>query len=342
MQTVSIPEAKQVIRHIAFEMRMPLLIWGQPGGGKSEVVHQVSDEHDAIFCDVRLSQYDSVDLRGIPHVDPAQRITCWNMPATLPFVGNPMFPTDRLITLFLDEIGTASPAVQAPAYQLINDRRIGEHVLLDNVVIVAASNREGDKGVTHRMATPLANRFVHIELGLSVDALCEHAIVHNWPAEFVAFIQFRKPLISTFDPSKPDKSFATPRSWEKAMRCYASTTIPTHVKQIAMAGAVGDGPAAEFWGFVDVWQSLPNMATIEANPHSVAIPDEASVRYALTVAVSGAMTVKSVAPFSLFLSRLDPEFAVLAWQLAVKRDEQLFTTTQFVEFSKKFKAVFTR
>ena len=343
MQTISIPDLKDMITHVGVRQREPIMAWGMPGVGKSDAVRQAAKDHEAALVDIRLSQYDSVDLRGIPV--PHAGMTVWHAPITLPFKGNSEFeklPSDKPIFLFLDEINSAAPSVAAVAYQLINDRSVGEHQLLDNVVVVAAGNREQDRGVTNRMPTPLANRFTHVEIDVDVDAWCYWAQEAGLHAAGIAFMQFRKPLLCTFDPSKPDKAFATPRSWKKALTYYADAKMPDHVKQAAMSGAIGEGPAAEFWGFVDVWGKMPRMEEIEAKPDKVPVPDEAAMRYAVAVAVSGAMTPKTVPPFHIYLQRMDPEFAVLAWQLALRRDATVSATKEFIEFSKKFRAIFAR
>lgn len=359
MHTISVTEMQDLVRFVSIEQREPLMLWGPPGCGKSEGVRQVAlSDHkcpawlaklipDVVsrwitkgeLVDIRLSQYDSVDLRGIP-VPGDDKLTTWHAPSTLPFKGNPRFTDDHLITLFLDEINSAQPAVSAVAYQLINDRRVGEHELLDNVVIIAAGNRDGDRGVTNRMATPLANRFTHAEVMVDPDAWCFWAQQAGISPVGIAFIQFRKQLLSTFDPAKPDKAFATPRTWQKALSYYASDAKMA-LKQTAIAGAIGQGPAAEFWGFVDVWSKMIPMSEIERDPMGVKLPEEASMRYALAVAVSGTMTKDNIAPFHAFLMRLDPEFSILAWQLAMQRDRSVVQTKEFIDFSKKYRAVFT-
>lgn len=342
MQVISIPDMKEVITHVAVGQREPTMFWGKPGVGKSEAVKQAAEDHGATIVDIRLSQYDSVDLRGIPVPHAGQ--TIWHAPITIPFVGNPTFADDpkKPIFLFLDEINSAAPSVAAVAYQLINDRSVGEHTLMSNVVVIAAGNREQDRGVTNRMPTPLANRFTHFEIDVDVDAWCFWAQQNGLAAEGVAFMQFRKPLLSTFDPAKPDKAFATPRSWKKALNYYADAGMPDHIKQASMAGAIGEGPAAEFWGFVDVWGKMPKMSDIEAKPEEVPVPSEAAMRYAVAVAVSGTMTPKNTGPFSIYLQRMDPEFAVLAWQLALRRDPTVSGTKDFIDFSKKYRAIFAR
>jgi hypothetical protein len=337
MQIINIKDAKDLIRHVAVGMNEPVMLWGQPGVGKSEAVAQVCAADDGMLVDIRLSQYDAVDLRGIPV--PQSGLTVWHAPSTLPFEGNDAFPDDRRIYLFLDEINSAASSVAAVAYQLINDRGVGEHRLKDNVVVIAAGNREADRGVTNRMPTPLANRFTHAEIGVDVDAWCEYAQDAGLPAVGIAFMQFRKPLLSTFDPSKPDKAFATPRTWVKALR-YHESDMPSAVKNAAMTGAVGEGPAAEFLGFVDVWESMISVEDIMADPDGIAMPEELSTRYAVAVSVSGALSAETAEPLHRFLQRMDPEYVVLAWKLALQRDDSLYTTDEFMAFSKTYRAVF--
>jgi len=346
MHTVNVTTMIALVRHVAVEMLQPLMLWGKPGVGKSAGVWQAAQELDALMVDVRLSQYDSVDLRGIPSPDETTMLTTWYAPSTLPFKGNRNFPTDRIIILFLDEVNSATPAVAAVAYQLINDRRVGEHELMDNVRIVAAGNREGDRGVTNRMPTPLANRFTHAEVVEDMRAVTEHFQAIGLPAIGVAFLNFRTPLLCTFDPAKADKAFATPRTWEKALRYYASTTMPSDVKKIAIAGAIGDGPATEFAAFEDIWLKMTPVSKIIKDPEGTDVPREPAMNYAVAVAISGAMDLKTVTPLYRYLERMaasdaaGPEFLVLALQLATKREKALYTTPEFIKFSKAYKAIF--
>lgn len=346
MHTINVETLIQITRHVVVDMRQPLMLWGKPGVGKSAGVWQAAEALGAHMIDIRLSQYDSVDLRGIPAPDEVTKMTTWYAPSTLPFKGNAGFPTDRIILLFLDEVNSATPAVAAVAYQLINDRRVGEHELMDNVRIVAAGNREGDRGVTNRMPTPLANRFTHVEVVEDKRAVTEHFQSIGLPAIGIAFLNFRSPLLCTFDPAKADKAFATPRTWEKALRYYASTTMPSDLKKIAIAGAIGDGPATEFAAFEDIWLKMTPVAKIIKDPEGVAVPKEPAMNYAVAVAISGEMDLKNITPLYRYLERMaqsdaaGPEFLVLALQLATKRNKDIYTTPEFIKFSKAYKAIF--
>lgn len=374
MHTLDIPTMKSFVKHVALDIGEPVFVWGGFGIGKSQGIKQAARErgrelfgNDAplilykgkaslerararaaagekgvIFCDTRLSQYDSVDLRGFPGVDEATGTTVWHPPATLPFEDNNQFDglDDWLIVLFLDEANSASAAVSAVAYQLTNDQCIGEHRLRKNVRIVMAGNRETDKGITNRQPAPLSNRLTHVEAIASAEGLALHAQDRQWPPVFVAFIHFRKELVDTYDPDKPSKTIATPRTWEKAMTYYAAK-LPEDIKLAAMAGAVGDGPSGEFFGFVQSWAKIAAlMPKIVADPEKADVPEEPSLRYAVAVACSGSLEPKNASIYNAYLMRMDAEFAILAWQLAIKRDPKLFETKEFVQFSKRYKTVF--
>jgi len=368
MHQLSISDTKDFVKQIALIHREPVMIWGSPGIGKSEGIAQLAAEEPGdILLDTRLGQYDSVDLRGFPGVKnvtvPAHNLpgenlsvtalaalnrtvdlTVWYAPSTIPFKGNPKFEAVKgRIWLFLDELNAANNAVAGVAYQLINDRAVGEHQLLDNVIIICAGNREGDKGVTNKQPLPLSNRLVHCEAVVSVDDFClYHQAKGTIPPIALAFYQFRKELLNTFDPSKPGiKAFSTPRTAEKAWKFFADPGMPEKIKNAAMAGAIGDGPAAEAIGFAKIWDTLKDyLPKIRKDPAGCDLPKTPGLRYAITMALSGEMSPKTVKDLHTFLQRLDPEFCVLAWQFAVKRDPAMFATPEFISFSKKYKAVF--
>jgi len=346
MMIISAPEMAEAIRNIVIGMKKPAMFWGPPGVGKSQIAKQVGVEFDATeenncFVDIRLSQYDSVDLRGVPVPDLDREVTLWHMPSTLPFKGNPKFnPKAKVIILLLDELNSGQQGVLAAIYQLILDRRVGEHELMDNVVIMACGNRETDRGVTTRMPTPIANRLTHFELQCDVDAVTIHYQDIGLPPVGIAFLHFRKPLLFTFDPAKPDKAFATPRSWETALRYYQNDKLSEKIKLAAISGAIGSGPAHEFFGFIDVWHKIVPVSRIIADPERTPVPQEESMRYATAVNISGELDTKNASKLHKYLKRMEPTYLILAWHLASKRDRSLFTCPEFLQLAKEYKAVF--
>lgn len=339
MHTILVSQLPEFVDFVVFMQNEVAMIWGGPGIAKTQLMRQVAAKHNAYLLPFHMSQYESVDLKGLPDRD--GNTTIWLQPSTLPFVGNPKFdhiPDDQIILLFLDEMNANMMAI---LYQLVDERRVGEHILRDNVRIVAAGNREGDKGVTQRMPLPLANRMTHVEVTPDLEFFCKFIASEGLPPIGAAFLNFRKELMYTFDPSKPDKAFATWRTWEKALRYYASDAVGEGIKHAAMAGAIGEGPASEFWGFVEVWQKVQGLLPrILKDPENVAIPEEESMRYAIAVSVSGSIDDKNIGKLHTFLKRMSAELVVLAWTLALTRNEKLFTTPEFVQYAKEYKAVF--
>ena len=135
-----------------YATRLPMLLTGAPGVGKSSAVRQASTDMGIALIDVRASQTDPVDWRGIPSIIGGK--TKWCVPDFLPQSGAGI--------LFLDELTAAPMAVQVALYQLILDRRIGDYTLPDGWYVMGAGNRVEDRAAAGRMSTALNNRLVHI------------------------------------------------------------------------------------------------------------------------------------------------------------------------------------
>jgi hypothetical protein len=195
----------------------PVMLWGPPGVGKSQMVAQIATRHQVPVIDIRLSQMEPSDLRGIPfRVD--ERVE-WAVPAILPNAER----HGETGILFLDEINAAPPAVSAAAYQLILDRRLGEYQVPEHWAIFAAGNRQGDRGVIYSMPAPLANRFSHFEVETNLDDWVTWAYANGIDERVIGFLRFRPELLFDFDPAHNPVAFPSPRSWEFAHRGLASS-----------------------------------------------------------------------------------------------------------------------
>lgn len=343
MQTVTIPTMKAMIHTVGVRKQRPIYFHGASGIGKSEGIAQACTEADGTLVDFRVSQYESVDLRGIPDIQ--KGTTVWNMPATMPFKGNPKFemadPT-KPIFLFADEINQGDPSVLSVLYQLFNDRRIGEHQLMDNVCMFAAGNRASDKGVTNRFPAPLNNRMTHAELVADVKSWSKWAGAAGKPAALIGFLNFRSELLHTFDPNKPVPSFATPRSWNFVAEDMEDTTLSEDVRTASMAGSVGEGPAVELLGFIEIMGSLVPIEEIIRNPEGVKVEKELSLQWAQATHVAGNMTKDNADQLHKFLARLEPEMTVMAWTLAINRDEDITDTNAFLYgYAPQFRGLFS-
>ena len=261
-------EIRQVLereyRGVEQGLHAPVMLWGPPGIGKSQIVAQVAQHAGVPLIDLRLAQLEPSDLRGIPfrageHVE-------WSVPAMLPDCER---HGERGI-LFLDEINAAVPTVSAAAYQLILDRRLGEYRVPDGWAIFAAGNRLGDRGVTYAMPSPLANRFTHFEVEVSLDDWQAWAESQGIDERIRRFLATRRDLLLDFDPHGEAHAFPSPRTWEFADRALKKFgDQPAPILSRTLAGCVGEPAAGAFMRFLDT--DIPDVEAILAG-QDVAMP----------------------------------------------------------------------
>jgi hypothetical protein len=282
IRTLSPNKAKNALRH-AMKKKRPVFLWGPPGIGKSDIVAQVTDEFsNSHLIDIRLSLWDPTDIKGIPYFDSTNVKMVWGAPSELP--DEEMAAQYDNIVVFFDEMNSAAPAVQAAAYQLILNRRVGQYKLPDNVIIVAAGNREADKGVTYRMPSPLANRFIHIEMAVEFDDWFQWAVDNNQHKDVVGYLTFAKKDLYDFDPKSASRSFATPRSW-----AFVSELLDDELDEGTttdlVSGSVGEGLGVKFMAHRKVAASMPNPTDILAGKVKDMSTSEISAMYSLTVSL---------------------------------------------------------
>ena len=274
--------AKASITH-ALTKKRPIFLWGPPGIGKSDIVKQITDTFEnSHLIDIRLSLWEPTDIKGIPYYSANDNKMVWGAPAELPDAE--MAAQYDTIVLFLDEMNSAAPAVQAAAYQLILNRRVGQYVLPDNVVIVAAGNREADKGVTYRMPAPLANRFVHLELTVGFDDWFQWAVDNNIHKDVVGYLTFSKKDLYDFDPKSPSRSFATPRSWSFVSELLDDGLDKNTLTDL-VSGSVGEGLAVKFMAHRNSASQMPNPTDILNGKVKELKTKEISAMYSLTVSL---------------------------------------------------------
>jgi hypothetical protein len=258
----------------------PVMLWGPPGVGKSQMVAQIAAAHQVPVIDIRLSQMEPSDLRGIPfRVE--DRVE-WAVPAILP---NQERHGARGI-LFLDEITSAPPAVSAAAYQLILDRRLGEYQVPDHWAIFAAGNRQGDRGVTYSMPAPLANRFSHFEVDTHLDDWVAWAYANDIDERIIGFLRFRPELLFDFDPAHNPVAFPSPRSWEFAHRGLRKFEDHPSLLQGTLQACVGPAAGIELHAFVNSLDQMPDLDAILAGGE-VPVPTEIDLQYAVAAALVG-------------------------------------------------------
>ena len=263
---------------VQLRQHTPVMLWGPPGVGKSQIVAQVAQKHQVPVIDIRLSQMEPTDLRGIPFRVGEQ--VEWAVPAMLPDVERHGLNG----ILFLDEITSVPPSVSAAAYQLILDRRLGAYEVPAGWAIFAAGNRQGDRGVTYSMPAPLANRFSHYELDVNLDDWVAWAYANGIDERLIAFLRFRPELLFEFDPAHNPVAFPSPRSWEFAHRALQKFADNMQVLVEALQACVGPAAGIELHAFVDNLDKLPDIDAITRG-ESVPVPKETDLQYAVATAL---------------------------------------------------------
>ena len=256
----------------------PVMMWGPPGVGKSQMVAQVAARHGVPVIDIRLSQMEPSDLRGIPFRSGESVV--WAVPAMLPDAAR---HGERGV-LFLDEITSAPPSVSAAAYQLILDRRLGEYAVPKGWAIFAAGNRQGDRGVTYAMPSPLANRFSHYEVQAHLDDWSQWAYQAGIDARLIGFLRFRPELLFDFDPVRNPTAFPTPRSWEFAHRALHKFGDQAGLLSDALQACVGAAAGIELTAYLAHLERLPDLDAIVSG-REAEVPTDTDLQYAVAAAL---------------------------------------------------------
>lgn len=324
------PDDQLAALALAVAADLPVLLWGEPGIGKTAALTQLAASLDLPLTTVIASVHEPSDFAGlpVPGDDPARQ-------------GVPMAPPDwavRLVRagrglLFLDELSTAPPAVQAALLRLVLERRVGALRLPPGVRIVAAANPRSSAADGWELSPPLANRFVHLKWTHDHDVVVR-GLGGTWPRatlprldggalpEAVAFarravcsfLTARPALVHRLPGNETGRGGAwpSPRSWEMTLRLIAFATAAgssRDVLSLLVRGTVGDGPGFELLAAIDR-MDLPDPETLLADPGAAVLPARGDLRQAALDGVVEAVRARPVK------SRWDA-----AWSLMVRAAE---------------------
>lgn len=275
---VGIKDAKAILRKILGEIgkaeSQGIFLWGPPGIGKSALVKQLAEEKKCNLVDLRLPLMDPVDLRGLPMISKEKQQAVWLPPDFLPDKNS------EPGILFLDEINAASPAIQASAYQLILDRRVGTYKLPKGWIVIAAGNRISDRSVAYRLPTALANRFTHLTISPTIDEWTEWAWKNDIDPYIIAFLRFQPSILMGFNPRSNSIAFPSPRSWSFVSNLQSLRDEDLLLYSKTIHGTIGDAAKQQFISFLNYRDTLPDPNDIlDGKPYE--IPQEIDSLYVL-------------------------------------------------------------
>jgi hypothetical protein len=315
------------------------MLWGPPGVGKSASLATImsnveqSTGKKVVITDVRLLLFNPVDLRGIPVPNAEKTLAKWLKPEMFQ-----MDSSEKVINiLMLDEISAAAPSVQAAAYQITLDRKVGEHKLPDNCYVICAGNRMQDKSVAYKMPKALANRLTHFDIGCELEDWKVWAMKNQIDSKIIGYLNFKPTALYSFDPSSDDNAFPTPRTWEMTdnyLQIYGSLDSAFN----CIAGCLGLGTAGEFKRYCSVFLNLPRVEDI-FDGKKVDMPTKSDVMFALSAAISGRILnadTKQIKNAVNFIFNMPSEFSVLTMKdilLIPKMKEKLIMVPEWLKWA---------
>lgn len=242
--------------------RRATMLWGSRGVGKSSVVRQVARHHEVPLVDLRLTTIEPVDIRGAIYADDVAGRTVWFPPEFLPTPDQPEG------ILFLDELTAADQRLQISAYSLILDRRVGNYLLPDGWMVVAAGNASFHGAVCHDMGTALADRMFHFNVQTAIDAFLSHALASGFAPEVMAYLRVRPDKLDDTQAQLAADHLvgASPRGWEDVSRVLQSG-LPQATQQLFVQGRIGAANAAEFFGVLrEIQAGVDVLKLLAASP----------------------------------------------------------------------------
>ena len=291
MATLPVSEAVKVLSGAyssVIESGLPVwtmpsvMLWGPPGIGKSQGVRQIGEAIEketkkrVVITDVRLLLFNPVDLRGIPTANEDKTLAVWLKPEIFKMDDS----ADIVNILLLDEISAAPMSVQAAAYQITLDRKIGEHNLPENCIVIAAGNRVTDHSVAVKMPRALANRLCHIEIERNMTSWKEWAVRSGIHEKVLGFLSFRPDRLMNPPDADSELAFTTPRTWEMVSNILHHAGGDENSCYPLIAGCIGVGATMEFRSWCKAFSGLPDIEGIFEGK-AEAVPANTDVMYAV-------------------------------------------------------------
>lgn len=307
-----------------FRSRLPLMLWGPPGVGKSARIRQLAQTLGTHLIELRLAQLSAPDLRGSARIEAGH--TRWYPPACLP---GPNASAEGI--LLLDELTTATPGVRVAAYQLILNRRLGEYRLPTGWWVCAAGQHPSDCAAASEIPVPLLNHFVHRRIEPDLEQWTTWALHAQIDPRIVGFLHFKPDFLyappPNGNPGRQEPGFPTPRSW-----AFVNSLLQVELLRVDnLAGAVGQAAAEAFSAYLTLSRNLPNLDEILRQPELASLP-ERSLGYTVVVALIARGKGYEAAIATYLLRLRDRDQILLGLSLALASLPELLTMECVVTF----------
>lgn len=295
------------------EQKVVPMLHGHPGIAKSAMVAEICKLGKLQMIDLRLSQLCPEDLNGYPK-DKNDRLV-FLAPGDIPVEGDPVPDGMNGWCLFLDEINTAGPAMFAAAYKLIWDKMVGQRKLHPQVWIVCAGNHANSRAIANSMGTAMDTRIVHIAVSSNdSEGFINWAEKNGIDHRIINYIRSMPTAVNSFEPDKYlGGPFACNRTWETVSKVFSGKEL-NDVTEALIAGAIGEGPARAFIGYLEVYDTLPSLEEIILHPETAKLPEESSAQFAITGCLGMWANQTNFNQLIKYIVRLPLEFQTITLQ----------------------------
>lgn len=314
-----------------YRTQRTVCIEGAPGGGKTTIIKEVAKEL-GVPCIERHMPTMLVEDFGIPVFDGGSRTLSYRLPDWFPRKGE---APDEGILLF-DDRNQASPDLQKVLANICQARTLHGEALPDGWAVWSTGNRQSDRAGANRVLSHLRNRETVFEFDTNLDDWSQWALSNRVKPEVVSFLRFRPALLHDFDPQRDQNP--TPRSWVEGVS-HVLGVVPHEAEFDCFRGAVGEGAAAEFVGFMKIYRKLPSPDAILLTPDTSDVPTDPATLYALSGALAHRAKPDNLSRVTTYINRMPPEFSVLTMSMALRRDKDLTSTAAFVDWASRNQSV---
>lgn len=318
----SIPLIERVLKK-----RLVPMIHGSPAIGKSDIVRTIAAKFNLKVIDVRLSTYDPADMNGLPFFNTtgARNIAEYVPFDVFPIEGDKLPEGYKGWLVFLDELPSAAPSVQAAAFKLILDKMVGQRKLHSHALLVAAGNMEDDGAIVNPLPTPLQSRMINFHVYTDLNCFMKYALTQNIDYRIAAFLEFKPDYVHYFKPDHDDLTFAAPRTWMFLDKLIRGEPV-TDADLALVAGCISSGVGAEFIAFCKIFDEVPKLSEILADPLKARCPeadDNPSLVYAVAGSLAQHASKDNLDKIVPYIERMMMEFQVVAFRHIMARDQSL-------------------
>jgi len=314
-----------------FPIKRTVCIEGSPGGGKTTIVQQVAQELGVAYIERHMPTMLVEDF-GILFPNSSDNTLHYKLPDWFPVKGK---APDSGILCF-DDRNQANADLQKVLANICQARTLHGIPMPDGWMVISTGNKQSDRAGANRVLSHLRNRETAIDLDTHLDDWTQWAIENEVKPEVIAFIRFKPQLLHDFDAQRDQNP--TPRSWVEGVSDVLGT-VPADAEFEAFKGAVGEGAAAEFVGFVRIFRKLPNPDAVLLNPSTSEVPTDLATLHALSGAISYRATAANFERVCIYAERMPQTFSVLTVSTVLRRDPDLANTEAFTKWSVKHQDV---